>query len=256
MAEIAPGSILQRMYFKRRITPAQYRTFCEIGSGNGILSNILLQKGLTGVGYDLNESACKNNNELNKDFIGNNKYKVYNENFITDSSENKYDLIYSCMVIEHLDEETVNRYFEACKKKLNAGGTILVLVPSAMKYWGIEDEIAGHFKRYEFEDLRKIADQHGLKINDLAGLTYPVSNWLFGLSNRIVSKNEGHKKNLSMQEQTVQSGNRGVKFKTEYPWYFKLFLNEITMLPFYWLQRISKNNPKSMVLYCEYKLKP
>ncbi len=252
MSGLAPGSILQRMYLKERLNSFNPKTFCEIGSGNGILAKLFLSRGMKGVGYDLNAGACANNNELNLDSIASGNYNVYNENFLSSTSKNKYDLIISCMVIEHLDEETVNNYFEYCKNALSENGRILVLVPSSMRHWGIEDEIAGHFKRYEFEDFNTIAEKHNLQILNVAGLTYPISNWLLGLSNYVVKKNEGHKKNISMQEQTVESGNRKVKYKTDFPAYFGLIFNSLTLLPFHVLQKINKKNSNSLVMYCEF----
>ena len=71
--EIAPGSILQRMHIKSRLKTFSPKTFCEIGSGNGYISNLLLKQGLTGVGYDLNDSACENNRALNINFINEKK---------------------------------------------------------------------------------------------------------------------------------------------------------------------------------------
>ena len=86
--EIAPGSILQRMHLKKRLMEFSPKNFCEIGSGNGYISNILLNQGLTGVGYDLNASACENNRLLNAEFITQKKLKltsiisVFNTDFI------------------------------------------------------------------------------------------------------------------------------------------------------------------------------
>jgi SAM-dependent methyltransferase len=251
MDEIAPGSILQRMYFKKRIRKASFKTFCEIGAGNGVLSELLLKSGLQGRGYDLNESACRNNENRNKHFIGQGKYKVICGDFLSSPPEEKFDMIISAMVIEHLDDADVKKYFEVCKQHLNPGGRIIVFVPASQKYWGIEDEIAGHFRRYEFADFKIIASVHSLQINDLHGLTFPVSNILFSLSNYLVKTNEGGKRKLSMHEQTVLSGNRNVKFKTSFPFIFKLVLNEVVLYPFYILQRIFKKHPSSMVIYCE-----
>jgi len=252
MEEIAPGSILQRMYLKNRLRRGRYKTFCEIGSGNGYVASILLENGMIGKGFDLNKDACKNNTTKNKSFIEDGIYSVKNGNFFNEPIDEKFDIIISSMVIEHLNENEVRSYFENCKKYLNKRGKIIVLVPACMTYWGIEDEIAGHYKRYEFSDFQQIAAAHSLKIVDIAGLTYPLSNIFFSISNYLVKKNEAFKKNLSMQEQTVLSGNRNVKFKTSFPKYYKLFLNEVVMYPFYILQRIFKNNSNSMVIYCEF----
>src|SRR5688572_13561406 len=251
MDEIAPGSILQRMYFKKRLRKTSYKTFCEIGSGNGILSELLLKLGLQGRGYDLNESACVNNTNRNKNFIHRGKYRVICGDFLLSPPPEKFDIIISAMVIEHLNDVDVKKYFEVCKGHLNKDGRIIVLVPASQKYWGIEDEIAGHFKRYEFDDIKKIASEHHLRIIDLCGLTFPLSNILLRLSNYLVRNSEGSKKNLTMQEQTILSGNRAVKFKTFFPKFFKVILNDIVLYPFYLLQRIYKSHTSSMVIYCE-----
>ncbi len=255
MDEIAPGSILQRLHFKSRLRQMSKGKFCEIGCGNGYLSNILLRAGWTGIGYDLGESACENNRRKNQEFISQNKFKVVHGDFLENKLEEKFDLILSMMVIEHLSPDDVNRYINKCKSSLNPNGRIALFVPAGMKFWGIEDDIAGHFMRYEFDDFKNLASKNQLEIIELSGLTYPVSNILLRLSNYLVNKNEGHKQELSIQERTVQSGNRGVAFKTSFPFYLKLFLNEYVMFPFHILQKIFRKNSNSMVLYCEMKIK-
>jgi SAM-dependent methyltransferase len=252
MAVLPPGNILQNLYLKERLRKLQPKSFCEIGSGNGYISNICLERGIPGIGYDLNTEACNNNAELNRQYVGDGTYKIVNGNFLEEKSTATYDFIISCMVIEHLNPDDVDKYFAACRRALSPGGRIVVLVPAGMKFWGIEDEIAGHFKRYAFDDFQAIAQKHSLRIANMSGLTYPISNMLLGLSNRLVSKSEGYKQELSMEDQTVLSGNRNVKFKTEFPPYFKVVLNEVTMYPFHVLQKMNARNADSMVIYCEF----
>lgn len=252
--EIAPGSILQRMFLKQRIdTFKDKSTFLEIGSGTGYLSEIFLKKGWTGVGLDLNESSCKANRTRNNEYINKKKYEVDHLDFFKMTTTRNFDVIFSCMVIEHLSPKDVTSFFEKCKSLLNENGLIISLVPSSMRHWGIEDEVAGHFKRYEFQDFREISKNHNLELIKNLGLTYPVSNMLFRLSNRIVSKAESDKLKLEKQEQTVLSSNRKVMLKTDFPWYFKLILNELTLFPFHLLQQAFSRNPNSMVIYCEMK---
>ena len=253
MSELAPGSILQRMYLAERLQLSNARTFCEIGSGNGVIAQFLINLGMTGCGYDLNQSACQNNQTKNSLAIRNGNYKVHCDDFLTSHIESKFDLVLSCMVIEHLNDSQVFAYFEKCKSILTDNGTIVVLVPSSMNHWGIEDEIAGHLRRYDFTSLEKIAINHKLVLIDMAGLTFPLSNVLFRVSNSIVNKNEKHKKLLSNTEQTILSGNRQVKFKTDFPSVFKLFFNTITLFPFHIVQKMFRNNKNSLVIYAEFK---
>lgn len=251
--EIAPGSILQRMHFKRRMRQfsAPPGRFIEVGAGSGRLSHLLLQRGFQGMAFDLNPEACQSNSVLNEAYIEAGVYDVRNADFFDVDDLDPVDLILSSMVIEHFDEALVDRYFEKCKQLLKPGGSILTFVPANMKYWNIEDEIAGHFRRYEVENFRDLAERHHLSIRHMAGLTYPVSNILFGLSNRLVRKNEAQKKALTMAERTVLSGKRDVKYKTTFPAYFRLFLNEITMYPFFFLQELFSQRKGCMILYCE-----
>ena len=256
--EIAPGSILQRMYLKSRLRKLKLKDgrFLEIGAGTGYISRILLKKGLKGIGLDLNIDSCEVNREINKDYISQGSYEVSNANFFELEEDDKFDLIISSMVIEHLDENQVQSYFNKCKSLLKTDGVIITLVPSSMKYWGIEDEIAGHYKRYSFDCFREISKAHDLKINKNVGLTYPLSNMVFRLSNFLVRRAESQKENLSMQEKTVKSSNRKVMYKTNFPIFFRLFLNEITLFPLHVLQKLFASNKNAMVIYNEMKKGP
>lgn len=250
--EIAPGSILQRMHFKHRLRQfGPPGRFIEVGAGSGQLSRLLLERGYHGEAFDLNADACQSNRALNQAFIESGTYTVRHADFFDASDLAPADLILSSMVIEHLDEDQVDHYFERCKQLLRPGGRIVTFVPASMKYWNIEDEIAGHFRRYEVETFEALAARHRLAIGHIAGLTYPLSNILFGLSNRLVQKNEAGKKDLSMAERTVLSGKRDVKYKTAFPAYFRLFLNEITLYPFFLLQELFSHREDCMILYCE-----
>jgi SAM-dependent methyltransferase len=252
---LAPGNILQNIYLKEKIKRNNWKSFIEIGSGNGIVSNILLNQGLRGIGCDLNKGACENNILLNNNFIENGEYIVLNTDFTKIEIKEKYDLIISCMVIEHLEEQELNNLIFIAKTMLKQGGSILFFVPSSMKYWGIEDEIAGHIKRYEFKDFEILGKKNQLTIKELHGLTYPLSNWLYSLSNWIVKKSEREKLKLTLKERTIYTGNRNVLFKTKFPLFFKVILNECVMMPFHLLQKKNYNNPNSLVICCEFKIK-
>jgi len=255
---LAPGNILQNMYLKSRLRQLQgsKKTFIELGSGNGNISAILLNSGMSGIGFDLSETACDLNRKKNGSYIKDGMYQVEEADFF-DYKGAKVDVIISSHVIEHFPDELLDQYFSKCESLLNRGGVIISLVPSSMKYWGIEDETVGHYRRFEFEYFEKIAIDNGFIVKNMSGLTYPLSNLLFGLSNYLINKNDGWKKSLSKDEQTELSssgGARQIKFKTNFPYWFRTILNEFTMYPFYLLQLIFRKNKNSMVIYCEYQV--
>ncbi len=253
---LAPGNVLQNMYIEHRLNK-YYHTgmrFVELGSGNGYISNILLRRGLTGIGFDLNKMACKLNAELNRTYIEKNKYRIENYDFFQFESKEKFDVIITSHVLEHLTEEELYHFFIKSKKLLNKEGKIVIIVPANMKFWGIEDETAGHYRRFEANDFYSISEKHILNLQHIAGLTYPLSNILLGLSNHLTEQAESWKKGLDKKEQTriSASGAKNIKFKTYYPAYFRYIINKITMLPFYWLQIMCKKKTAfCLVIYCE-----
>ena len=252
--DLAPGNILQNMYLKHRLKKWTNKglSFVEVGAGNGKISNILLNAGLTGVGFDLSKQACAINARNNEMFIRNNKYVINNSDFL-EYDGSGVDIVISSHVMEHLSDEAVDLYFRKATSVLSENGLIVSLVPSCMRYWGIEDETVGHFRRYEYQDFHALSSRYRLKITDLAGLTYPVSNMLLGMSNFLLKKNESWKTTIPMQEQTLlsSSGVKQVKFKTFFPSYFRYFINEATMYPFFLVQLLTVRNQNCMVIYCE-----
>lgn len=250
----APGNVLQNMYLKRRLRKwaKQGMRFIEMGAGNGHMSSILLKAGLTGIGFDLSEKACANNSRRNEIYLSRQQYAVKNSNFL-DYDGDKVDVIVSSHVIEHLLEQDVDRFLEKSAAVLKPGGRIISIVPAGAKYWGIEDETSGHFRRYEYGDFQTFSERFHLTNTHLAGLTYPISNLLFGLSNSLIRKHEGWKTQLSMQERTElsSSGVKQVKYKTVFPYYFRYLVNETTMYPLHLLQLMSGRNPECMVIYSE-----
>jgi SAM-dependent methyltransferase len=247
---LAPGHILQFLYLKHRLRARGLRTFVEIGAGNGSLSRVLLKLGLTGSGFDLNAAACENSRALNAGAVASGSYVVRCEDFST-AAVAPVDLIISSMVIEHLTPAEVDAYFTRARLLLNPNGLIVTVVPASPRHWGIEDEIAGHQKRYTRADFDDLARSHGLRVIHIAGLTYPLSNWLLGLSNRLVRRAESWKLATDAHTRTVASGNRQVRGKTEFPGFVKFLVNEVTMFPLHLIQMLGRGHPHALVLYAE-----
>ena len=135
--QLAPGHLLQRMYIRERVRRRAIESFVELGSGNGHLSNLLLEMGMSGVGYDLNRGACENNAALNARFIGEGRYEVREKSLLDDPPGDRFDLVISSMVLEHLPDECVSRYLDVCRRILRPDGLVVSLAPASMRHWGI-----------------------------------------------------------------------------------------------------------------------
>jgi hypothetical protein len=125
------------------------------------------------------------------------------------------------------------------------------LVPASPAHWGIEDDIAGHCRRYTRDSLNRLAKATNWSLLHLTGLTFPVSNLLLPISNFLVARSEKHKLAYSALQRTEQSGRRTVKYKTFFPSILGIFLNPITLFPLHLIQKLLGKSPRALVLYFE-----
>lgn len=250
---LPPGTILQQMYFRERLRALPRGRFVEVGAGQGVVSKTLLDLGWSGRAYELNRDALAAAARLNQAAVSAGRYQLEQRDWLEAPDAEPVDLVASCMVLEHLAEADEARYLERCRKALKRGGAGVLFVPGCPDYWGIEDEIAGHLRRYTFDSLRQTIEARGLRVRHMAGLTWPLSNLLFPLSELLVRRAESAKLALSPQERTQLSGNRDVPLKTRFPAPLGLVLNEWVLAPLHWLQKLNARNPRSLVIYAEFE---
>ena len=244
------------MYLSERLTrrglvPGR---FVDLGSGTGQVSSVLLDHNWQGVGIDLNEGACARNCTTNARFISRGSYEVRHGDFLTMRDLGTADLVISSMVLEHLDEEATGKFFDLSRSLLSPTGSLILMVPGSPDHWGVEDEIAGHVRRFDRQSLVDDLHRHRFQADHVAGLTYPLSNLLLPISNFIVGRAERTRIGLSKHDRTVLAGDRQVMFKTSYPAPFHWVLNSITMYPFHVLQKRFRDHPKALVLNVEARL--
>lgn len=253
MSVLPPGTILQLMYLRERLSDIKPGRFIEIGPGSGEVTSVLLELGWRGASYDLEPRTVEllNNRFSREIFEGH--YKAKNKDFLSIDpySEGRVDLIISCMVMEHLSDDLENKFMQLFSGMLSDNGLMIGLVPSSPAHWGIEDDIAGHCRRYTRDTLCKLMNSNGWYIRNLTGLTYPLSNILFPISNFLVRRAEESKLTMTDLEKTKASGIRDVQFKTNFPSVLSLLLNRNVLLPLHWLQKAFSSSSKSLVLYFE-----
>lgn len=254
MAVLPPGTLLQLMYLRQRIRLVAPGRFIEIGPGSGEITKLLLDNGWSGCSYDLEPETIDKLQQRFAREISEGRYLAINEDYLSPSASSeadKVDLVISCMVMEHLEDDAQRDFMEVSVARLKPEGFMIGLVPSSPGHWGIEDDIAGHCRRYTRASIETLATSSGWKMLHTAGLTFPVSNLLLPISNFLVNRGERSKLGLSLLERTRQSGRREVKFKTHFPSVLGLLLNEVTMYPLYLLQKLFARSERALVLYFE-----
>lgn len=247
---LAPGTILQLMYLDERLDGLGAGRFVEIGVGKGVLSRRLLDRGWTGTGYEPGPGAATARAATAPDVMEG-RYELRAQDWLDAPPDEPADLVISSMVLEHLDESAEAAYWARAARTLRPGGRAAILVPGSPRHWGIEDEIAGHHRRYTAGGLCSRLNELGWSVEHVAGLTWPLSNVLLPLSNRLVARAERGRRELSLEDRTALSGDRHVVGKTSFPRVASLLLNERALLPLHIAQKRGRRSPRALVLYAE-----
>lgn len=251
MVVLPPGTLLQLMYLRERIRQVLPGRFIEIGPGSGEITRLLLDHGWSGCSYDLEAKTIATLRERFAKEIAEQRFMPINDDFLTIRSSEKADLVISCMVMEHLDDDAQNTFMKKSAEYLKESGIMIGLVPSSPDHWGIEDDIAGHCRRYTRVGIETLATVNGWKLLHIAGLTFPISNILLPVSNFLVNRNERSRLDLSPLDRTKLSGRRQVKFKTHFPIILGILLNEFTLFPIHLIQKLFVKSERALVLYFE-----
>jgi len=232
-----PGTLCQTRAVLELVDESHAKTFCEIGPGAGDVSAALCRRGLTGVGIELSPEAAATTRAALRDVIESGRYRLIEGDFMTMAVSESFDLALSLMVMEHVEHDA--DFAARVVELVRPGGTVIIGVPGRMDRWGVEDETAGHFRRYERADLAHMLGDAGLERVEVRSVSVPVANLLFHLSNVLIRRaGEERKLALGQEARTQSSGIREIPFKTVFPAPFKLILNPVAMSPLFLLQHL------------------
>jgi SAM-dependent methyltransferase len=251
MRALPPGTILQLMYLQERLRSLAVGEFIEVGPGAGEITRLLLASGWKGQAFDYDgETVERLRGRFSRESDGG-RLRIFNEDYTSSPHSAPADLVISSMVMEHMGELQLSSFMAKAAEDLRPGGRMIGLVPASPRHWGIEDEIAGHLRRYTRLSLNELASSKGWKLTHIAGLTYPVSNLLLPISNYLVRRKERSKLGQSAEERTKQSGRRDVLFKTRFPSPLRFLLNERSLAPLHVMQKMCAESDRALVLYFE-----
>lgn len=251
MVVLPPGTILQLMYLRERLRLLRPGFFVEVGPGSGEITKLLLQLGWSGRAYEIAGDTAEKLRQRFASEVAQGRLSVEGSSYLESRGARDTDLVISCMVMEHLSETEQVAFMEVAQRHLRPGGCMIGIVPASPEHWGVEDEIAGHRRRYTRSLLQALAAGTHWRIAHVAGLTFPVSNLLLPLSNALVARKEQAKLQLSKLERTKQSGIRDVGFKTHFPAVLRFLLNEVVMWPLHGLQKWMSGSRRALVIYFE-----
>ena len=123
----------------------------------------------------------------------------------------------------------LNKALTTVKGLLKPGGGFMFSVPAHKNLWDATDEYGGHLRRYEKEELHKKLNDTGFEIVEFFNYGYPIINLIKRLRDVIVKMRN---------PQDIKGEQNGGNDVTDIVFNGgRLLFNDITMLPFYILQK-------------------
>jgi glycosyltransferase involved in cell wall biosynthesis/SAM-dependent methyltransferase len=174
----------------------------EIGYGSGDMLVLYAKLGMEVYGFDFSPLAYENaSRRIDKHIELKDRITLYSDESLVESRQ--YDYIMAFEVLEHIEKD-----LEALEKwmaLLKPGGTILLSVPAHKRKWGHSDVAAGHFRRYERDELTALSTEAGVKIIRLLNYGFPLTLLLDPVLHR---SHRGEARNMKKEEFSKESGIR------------------------------------------------
>jgi SAM-dependent methyltransferase len=224
----------EREYLIKKLMSGEIRNkrFLEIGCGAGDFSYFLAENGLHGVTLDFSDKAVKITEAKLKPFK--NCIRVIKKDFLDFEDKEGFDFIFAFEVLEHIKNDilVLNKIFHL----LNKGGIFIFSVPAKKKRWSILDEWAGHYRRYEKEEIREKLKNAFFNIETIWLYGFPLDYITYFIERFIIKTKSGKGEKDKLKASQASGVNRDSQKK------FSFFYHKFFTYPFIFTQKLFLNS--------------
>jgi SAM-dependent methyltransferase len=218
-----PRYLLRCWVVKRFVRAIEPNSFIEIGAASGHIAKWMSDRGMTGTAVEISPDALELMRERLKDSPN---IKIFDRD--SKHLTQQADMLLSMEVLEHIedDDAALKNWFDL----ISPGGSLILSVPAHQNKFSAEDEMVGHFRRYEKAEL--VDQLHRIGFTDARVYSYgfPLSG-LLKWGRTYFAKRKLTSDRRSRQERTEASGVERKRWTG-----FRLFLNDYCFLPFHLVQ--------------------
>lgn len=197
----APRYVLRRHRVLAAIDRIKPGSVLEIGCGPGALLFELSRRGIDCTGLETSPEA----REMAAFLHGENGVVAFHD-IPVDSWEEAYDLVMACEVLEHIEDD--KSALATWVRWIRPGGHLLISVPSHQRFWNATDVWAGHFRRYERDELWSRLTEAGLTIERFESYGVPLANIMEPIRARVHQRLVDAREDDDVAAATAQSGTR------------------------------------------------
>lgn len=246
---VAPGSILGWMAIRDLLKSrdALSGSFLDAGCGEGWFSYQLVKLGFReGLAIEPSEVAFSRAQARVGPLV-NGSVKLLNCRLNQLESDSVFDLGCAFTVIEHIEDDV--SFIRDLKSRIRSGGHVIVTVPAREDKWTLEDDLVGHLRRYTRDSLEAVMSAGGLiRGLEIVGMGFPLINFTEVARNEILRRKSAGKQRPSKSQQTAISGVWDSKWYNTFPRILGLLVNEYTLRPLDWIQKMFNKSPRCVML--------
>lgn len=141
----------------------------EIGCGPGALLYDLKRLGFCGVGVEVSEKSRALAQEI---FKSGDRVEILDS--LPEGQEGTFDYLFAFEVLEHVEDDYAALI--DWLTYLKPGGVVFISVPAHRKRWNVTDIAAGHYRRYDREDILGLVRHARLQVDRIGTYGWPASS--------------------------------------------------------------------------------
>lgn len=184
-----------------RLLPERAEDVLEIGSGQGAVAARLAARYPRFVGLEPDASSCAVAAERVR---ASGRGEMRQGSLERLAPDERFDLVCAFEVIEHIEHD--GKALAEWAALLRPGGTLVLSTPAHQRLFGPSDELVGHFRRYEPDDLAALLRAAGLDQVRVVHYGFPVSAGIELVRNRLAGRRLAAQGPGSVDERTAASG--------------------------------------------------
>lgn len=142
----------------------------ETGPGAATLLIEFAGKGFACEALELSEGARR----LAQSLIAASRKEIRIHDAVQPGWKGEFDYVFSFDVLEHIEDDA--GALKHWASWLKPRGRLLLSVPARMKLWTAGDEWAGHYRRYERDQLIELLQTSGFEIESFECYGFPLTN--------------------------------------------------------------------------------
>ena len=199
IAPLTPNASL-RFAVLERLLPHDVADVLEVGCGQGAAGVRLAQRyRYLGLEPDLTSWSV-----ARQRLAALGRGEVRNGTSAVLAEDRRFDVVCAFEVLEHIEDDVAA--LRDWKERLRPGGWLLLSVPAGQHRFGPADELVGHFRRYDAEQLTQLLSECGFSEITVRHYGFPLGYLLEFGRNRIAARRLRARPLTTVAERTATSG--------------------------------------------------